>query len=120
VKLTTEQLIQQLSRTLDLANVRDVVESYVEMEQRFRAGDWGPAELDAGRLCEAAGRLTRADLCSYAATQKRQTVQTAITRLIKEKDVRPTENGEVAITPAGQRRVMEVVLPKCSPMPRSA
>jgi hypothetical protein len=56
MRLTPEQLIQQLSSAVDPAFARSAVESYVEMQQRFLAGDWQPAELDAGRLCEAVSR----------------------------------------------------------------
>jgi len=56
VKLKPEDLIQQLSTILDLSLARAAVESYVEMQQRFLAGDWKPAELDGGRLCEAVSR----------------------------------------------------------------
>lgn len=54
--LTTPQLSNELSRIVDPAFAKAVVESYVEMQQRFLAGDWKPAELDGGRLCEAVAR----------------------------------------------------------------
>ncbi len=54
--LTMPQLIQALSTIVDPALAKAVVESYVEMQQRFLAGDWKPAELDGGRLCEAVAR----------------------------------------------------------------
>src|SRR5579872_6580096 len=50
------QLITELSTVVDSTFARDVVESYVETQQRFLAGDWKPAELDGGRLCEAVSR----------------------------------------------------------------
>lgn len=53
MKTTPENLIQQLSSVLDADLARLAVEGYVEMERRFLAGDWGPAELDGGRLAEA-------------------------------------------------------------------
>jgi hypothetical protein len=56
VKLTPEQLIQELSLTLDPDNVRASIDSYVELQQRFLAGDWQPAELDGGRVCEGVAR----------------------------------------------------------------
>jgi hypothetical protein len=56
LRLTPEQLIQQLSSGLDPANARSAVQSYVDLQQRFLAGDWKPAELDAGRLCEGVTR----------------------------------------------------------------
>jgi hypothetical protein len=56
MRLTPQQLITQLSTVLDGSLVRLAVESYVEMQQRFLVGDWQPAELDGGRLCEAIAR----------------------------------------------------------------
>lgn len=50
------ELITELSAVVDSAFARGVVESYGEMQQRFLAGDWQPAELDGGRLCEAVAR----------------------------------------------------------------
>ncbi len=54
--LTSKQLTTELRKILDPANAESVVESYVEMQQRFLAGDWQPSELDGGRLCEAVAR----------------------------------------------------------------
>ncbi len=54
--LTTPQLIDELGKIVDPALAKAAVENYVEMQQRFLAGDWQPAELDGGRLCEALAR----------------------------------------------------------------
>lgn len=54
--LSAKQLIAELLMNLDPANATAVVESYVQMQQRFLAGDWQPSELDGGRLCEAVAR----------------------------------------------------------------
>lgn len=54
--LSPAELINRLSSIVNLAFARDAILSYVEMQQRFWAGDWKPAELDAGRLCEAVSR----------------------------------------------------------------
>lgn len=54
--MAPKQLIQQLSTVIDAGLARMAVESFVEMEQRFLAGDWGPAELDGGHLCESVSR----------------------------------------------------------------
>jgi hypothetical protein len=51
--LTVPQLIKELSTIVEPSLALAAVESYVEMQQRFLAGDWKPAELDGGRLCEA-------------------------------------------------------------------
>jgi hypothetical protein len=56
MKLTTQQLIQELATIIDSDLAKLVVESYVEMQQRFLGGDWQPTELDGGRLCEAVSR----------------------------------------------------------------
>ncbi len=256
MRFTPHQLISQLSALIDPVLARAVVESYVEMQQRFLAGDWKPAELDSGRLCEAVSRcllqldtgtvshtdlpgsvrdillskkcshnlteqdrkhissviqvvykfrsdrgpvhispiytanfmdsmlivhagkwmfaeflrlawnsdrqvvaeiiaqlvqleysliheldgkplvltknisapdevllllnhasgnrLTRAELREQAANQKPQNVSSAVSRLIKEKHIRPVGTEEVALTPNGQKRVMEDILPKVS------
>jgi hypothetical protein len=54
--VSAAQLITELSSPVDAAFARAIVESYIEMQQRFLAGDWKPAELDGGRLCEAVSR----------------------------------------------------------------
>jgi hypothetical protein len=54
--LTAKQLTIELCKIVDPANAQAAVESYVEMQQRFLAGDWQPSELDGGRLCEAIAR----------------------------------------------------------------
>ena len=54
--LSAPQLILELSTIVDSSLARAAVESYVEMQQRFLAGDWQPTELDGGRLCEAIAR----------------------------------------------------------------
>jgi hypothetical protein len=56
VPLSSKQLIAELGKIIDPAFASAIVENYVEMEQRFFAGDWQPAELDGGRLCEAISR----------------------------------------------------------------
>src|SRR5260370_29596337 len=54
--LSSKQLIAELAKIIDLAFASAIVENYVEMQQRFFAGDWQPSELDGGRLCEAISR----------------------------------------------------------------
>ncbi|MGA9041344.1 MAG: hypothetical protein WB421_12470 [Terriglobales bacterium] len=54
--LSAKQLIAELADVLDASLADFVVASYVEMQQRFFAGDWQPSELDGGRLCEAISR----------------------------------------------------------------
>jgi hypothetical protein len=54
---TPAQLIADLSAGVDPTLAKHIVESYVEMQQRYLAGDWQPTELDGGRLCEAAARI---------------------------------------------------------------
>jgi hypothetical protein len=54
--LSAKQLIAELAKGVDAALAHAVVCSYVEMQQRFFAGDWQPSELDGGRLCEAISR----------------------------------------------------------------
>jgi len=56
MSISAAQLVTELSSVVDASFAQAVVESYVEMQQRFLAGDWKPAELDGGRLCEALSR----------------------------------------------------------------
>lgn len=69
--LTTPQLIAQLSNIVDPSLAKAVIDNYVEMQQRFLAGDWQPSELDGGRLCEALARaLYQLDSGIAALTQE--------------------------------------------------
>lgn len=54
--LSAKQLVAELAKVVDPTLAGAVVTSYVEMQQRFLAGDWQPTELDGGRLCEAVSR----------------------------------------------------------------
>lgn len=56
MSLTPKELITELSGIIDPALAQGLLESYVQMQQRFLAGDWKPAELDGGRLCEVVSR----------------------------------------------------------------
>jgi len=56
MKLTSRQLSDELSKTWDPVLVKHALESYGEIQQRFLVGDWAPAELNGGRLCEALSR----------------------------------------------------------------
>ncbi|MGG6266259.1 hypothetical protein ACQ4M3_05395 [Leptolyngbya sp. AN03gr2] len=56
MRRTSDQLIQDLSNTVDPHFAQAAVVSYVEMQQRFLAGDWQPTELDGERFCEAISR----------------------------------------------------------------
>ncbi|HEY0077819.1 MAG TPA: hypothetical protein VGB73_04170 [Pyrinomonadaceae bacterium] len=55
-KLTSKELVDELSNVVDPSLAQKVMESYGEIQQRFLAGDWQPAELNGGRLCEAVSR----------------------------------------------------------------
>jgi hypothetical protein len=63
--LSSKQLVAELSKIVDPNFASAIVENYVEMEQRFFAGDWQPAELDGGRLCEAISRALYQLDCGY-------------------------------------------------------
>lgn len=54
--LSAAQLKAELGKVVDPVFAEAAVTSYVEMQQRFLAGDWQPTELDSGRLCEAIAR----------------------------------------------------------------
>jgi len=63
--LSSKQLIAELAKIIDPNFASAIVDNYVEMEQRFFAGDWQPAELDGGRLCEAIARALYQLDCGY-------------------------------------------------------
>ena len=56
MRVSRQQIIQDLSKFVDPKLAEASVTSYIEMQQRFLAGDWAPAELNGGRLCEAVSR----------------------------------------------------------------
>jgi hypothetical protein len=60
-------------------------------------------------------RLNRSEIRQYASTQKAETINVTISRLIKQKYIRPVNDREVALTPMGQKRVMEEIVPKFDP-----
>jgi hypothetical protein len=53
MNVSPELLIDGVAQKVERRFAKDAVYSYIEMEQRFLAGDWQPTELDGGRLCEA-------------------------------------------------------------------
>jgi hypothetical protein len=59
----------------------------------------------------SAGQLTRDELKSYVRNTP-NAISTAISRLISSRDVRVSDAGEIVITPSGERRVREVIIPK--------
>jgi hypothetical protein len=63
--LSKAQLIAELSKNVDPSFASAIMDSYVEMQQRFLAGDWKPAELDGGRLCEGIARALYQLDCGY-------------------------------------------------------
>jgi hypothetical protein len=64
--LTAKQLTSELAKVVDPSFADAIIESYVEMQQRFMAGDWKPAELDGGRLCEGISRALYQLDCGFA------------------------------------------------------
>lgn len=53
MKTTPEKLQQDLAAVVDPFFARQLVTSYIEMMQRYYAGDWKPSQLDGGQFCEA-------------------------------------------------------------------
>src|SRR5947209_5732269 len=56
MKITPEQLKQDLAAVVDSTFATQIVDSYTKMQQRYYAGDWQPSELDGGQFCEAVVR----------------------------------------------------------------
>lgn len=47
--------------------------------------------------------------------QKTGNISVAISRMLKDKEVRTTDNSDIALTPIGQKRIFEEIIPKLSP-----
>jgi hypothetical protein len=60
----------------------------------------------------SSNRLTRAEIIRYARLQKPDTVHKALKRLVLGKDIRQVGPDEYALTPNGQKRVLEALVPK--------
>ncbi len=60
-------------------------------------------------------RLGRADLREFATHQKPNTLSVAVSRLIRERQIRVAEDGDLALTPPGKKRVIEEIVPKWTP-----
>ncbi len=56
MKISPEQLKHDLSAIIDPFLAEQLINSYINMQQRYSAGDWKPAELDGGQFCEAVAR----------------------------------------------------------------
>ena len=56
MKIASDQLKRDLAAIIDSFLAQQLVTSYINMQQRYSAGDWGPAELDGGQFCEAVAR----------------------------------------------------------------
>jgi hypothetical protein len=54
--LDRQALLSRLCPPIDPTLAGQLVDEFVDMERRYIQRDWGPAELDGGRFCEAAAR----------------------------------------------------------------
>jgi hypothetical protein len=87
MRLTTSQLITELSKIVDPELARLAVENYVEMQKRFLAGDWKPSELNGGAVCESISRcLYQLDTSRVA---HKKSVKEIRDYLIDEKNTHP-------------------------------
>ncbi|MBV9119221.1 MAG: hypothetical protein JOZ39_00815 [Chloroflexi bacterium] len=62
-------------------------------------------------------QYSRSDLRQFAGTQKPQTIASAISRLLREKEIRTLDGDVVALTANGRRRLVEVIIPKWATRP---
>lgn len=60
----------------------------------------------------ASNRLSRQEIRTFANQRTANAVSTALSRLIASKDARVADNGDIALTPNGQRRLMLNIIPK--------
>lgn len=57
-------------------------------------------------------RLSRGEIRQFATGQTARNVTTAISRLLKSKEIRVAGDSEVALTPTGQKRLIETIVPR--------
>lgn len=56
MKIAPEYLKRELAAIIDHFLAEQLINSYINMQQRYYDGDWKPAELDGGQFCEAVAR----------------------------------------------------------------
>ncbi len=56
MKIMPEQIKKDLAAIINPSLAELVVNSYLDMQRRYYASDWKPAELDGGQFCEAIAR----------------------------------------------------------------
>lgn len=95
MKMIPEQLKRDIATIVDAVFAEEIVTSYLEMQQRYHAGDWMPAELDGGHFCEAiarafyqldTGTITHKDLPGEIIKQLRDQVKVSSTHVFPLKD----------------------------------
>lgn len=59
-------------------------------------------------------RMNRQEIRSYAPSRTPNAINTALSRLISTRDVREADNREIALTPNGQKKLREAIIPKLS------
>ncbi len=95
MKMTPEQLKRDIAAIVDATFAEEIVTSYLEMQQRYHAGDWMPTELNGGHFCEAiaralyqldTGTITHKDLPGDIIKQLRDQVKVPPTHVFPLKD----------------------------------
>jgi hypothetical protein len=56
VRIAPDWIRHELATIIDAHLAEQLVSSYIKMQQRYFAGDWGPAELNGGQFCEVIAR----------------------------------------------------------------
>lgn len=95
MRMTPDQLKQEIAVIVDAIFAEEIIASYLEMQQKYYAGDWGYAELDGGKFCEAVARafyqldigvITHKDLPGDIMKQLRDQVKVPPTHVFPPKD----------------------------------
>lgn len=66
-------------------------------------------------LNHATGNCLSKNALRDLAHQKATNVSVSISRMIKDKEVRTNDDGDIVLTPSGQKRVFEEIIPKLNP-----
>jgi len=103
---TVGEIIEQLVQ-LEHSLIHEIDGKPLVLMKRISA----PYEILVLLHHSTSNRLSRDQLREFC-SNKSPNVATAITRLINDKDIRPVEDGTLVITPKGQKRVIEEIMPK--------
>ena len=67
------------------------------------------------QLNHATGNCLSRNIIRDLVHQKPANISVAISRMLKDKEIRTADNGDIVLTPTGQKRIFEEIIPKLNP-----